>query len=524
MHGSRDLGTDPLKVVDDPRHVCTQWQSLKGSVPLRPMWSVRFDRDGAVTAKQELPKDCGQYSTGLCSASSPVLRWCAIAVHRAVVLPSGLVVNGTHRFDLKLSHQAAESGWSAGYTPGQACKHRMRSHRHLWSFRQLFADNPLHSLFQVLPLMTMALHLFEQDANATVLAPSRMFKALAEQMLSPERVLHTNVAVAADWVHLVVGHPPFSPLYQTFAAGCLRRLRITAPPLPPTTAPGTTVLFLPRGSDSGARQGVRDFRNQPAIIAATRTLLKKHTHAQLQLFEFRGSLKQQRRAFETASVVVGPQGTSFSGLAFCRRGVTIIEWALRRDEDWALTEYLALGADYYQLMPRWHIASSVTACNTSRVMDDCPWHLNPADIDLYVRLLDAILSGRGPAMTRAGSHGASPKVRLRSPEMNMRLEAKYRDDARHHTMKLLSVERSKRDKKKYVATFDNGEQIHFGHVDYKDYTAHHDEERRDTYRKSHEGGHTAFPNSAAALEYHLLWGNSTSLQENVEKFKSAYGV
>ena len=89
-------------------------------------------------------------------------------------------------------------------------------------------------------------------------------------------------------------------------------------------------------------------------------------------------------------------------------------------------------------------------------------------------------------------------------------------------MKLLSVKRSTRDKKKYMATFDNGDKIHFVHTDYKDYTTHHNKDRRENYRKRHASGKTAAPNTPNALAYHLLWGESTSLRENIKSFKSRY--
>ena len=431
----RGYSLSGLRVVNDPTHVCTRWRTAELTKALRPMWVVRSsanDSSGMV-ATRVLPSECNGSPRGQCSSSSPALRWCALSVARAVVLPSGLVVNETHRFNLKASHVSMDKAW-APTRLDESCsdKPRMRPFARLWSFRQLFADNPLHTLFQVLPLLGIAMHLIERDANATVLAPSRLFKAVAERILPPDRVILTNAALAAETVHLVVGRPPFSPLSQTFAAGCLRRMRLPAPPLAPATATGTMVLFLPRGrTHSRSRQGVRDLStNQAALLAATRSLLRRRSHAQLEVFEFRSSLKKQQEAFSSARVVVGPQGTAFSGLAFCRRRVTIVEWALRRDEDWAVAEYFGLDADYYQLMPRWTIEPTVRDCNASRVMDECPWHLEAADMALYAKLLNSILVGTDPAAT-AASLQLAPPMHFRTSEEAAREEwTSYRSHQR----------------------------------------------------------------------------------------------
>ena len=42
---------------------------------------------------------------------------------------------------------------------------------------------------------------------------------------------------------------------------------------------------------------------------------------------------------------------------------------------------------------------------------------------------------------------------------------------------------STRRNKKYVVTLKNGDQIHFGHPDYKDFMIHQDQDRRFRYRK-----------------------------------------
>ena len=94
-------------------------------------------------------------------------------------------------------------------------------------------------------------------------------------------------------------------------------------------------------------------------------------------------------------------------------------------------------------------------------------------------------------------------------------------------MKLKSVKPSTRSPKKYMAEFCNKDKcriVHFGAKGYSDYTLHHDTERRTNYRKRHHSGKNAKPNTPNALAYHILWGDSTSLQTNIKAFKKKYSV
>jgi len=94
-------------------------------------------------------------------------------------------------------------------------------------------------------------------------------------------------------------------------------------------------------------------------------------------------------------------------------------------------------------------------------------------------------------------------------------------------MKLISLSKSTRKNKKYVAEFKFADgkikKVHFGAAGYQDYTTHHDKMRRESYRSRHASGKTAPPDTANALSFYILWGDSTSLQENkkdfIKKFK-----
>lgn len=98
-------------------------------------------------------------------------------------------------------------------------------------------------------------------------------------------------------------------------------------------------------------------------------------------------------------------------------------------------------------------------------------------------------------------------------------------------MKLLKVVKSEKQGKKWKAIFklDNGKEktTHFGFKnpnDLKnDYTLHKDKERRRRYRIRHEKDlKTNDPTRAGYLSYFLLWGNSTSLKQNIKDYKKKF--
>tara|TARA_Y200000002_G_scaffold71725_1_gene56148 strand:- start:280 stop:579 length:300 start_codon:yes stop_codon:yes gene_type:complete len=66
--------------------------------------------------------------------------------------------------------------------------------------------------------------------------------------------------------------------------------------------------------------------------------------------------------------------------------------------------------------------------------------------------------------------------------------------------------------------------IHFGDSRYEDYTQHKDVDRRKNYRSRHASGKTAKPDTADALSYYILWGDSTNLNENINSFKKKYNL
>mgnify|MGYP000571791553 FL=1 len=91
--------------------------------------------------------------------------------------------------------------------------------------------------------------------------------------------------------------------------------------------------------------------------------------------------------------------------------------------------------------------------------------------------------------------------------------------------------KSEKKSKKWKAIFklDNGKEknTHFGFDNPKDlkndYTLNKDKERRRRYRIRHEKDlKTNDPTRAGYLSYFLLWGNSTSLKQNIKNYKKKF--
>jgi len=77
--------------------------------------------------------------------------------------------------------------------------------------------------------------------------------------------------------------------------------------------------------------------------------------------------------------------------------------------------------------------------------------------------------------------------------------------------------------KKYRAVFSDGKKIDFGATGYTDYTLSGDKEKRARYLTRHRGNESwNNPRSAGALSRWILWGDSTSIQQNLASFKSKF--
>jgi len=96
-------------------------------------------------------------------------------------------------------------------------------------------------------------------------------------------------------------------------------------------------------------------------------------------------------------------------------------------------------------------------------------------------------------------------------------------------MKLVSVGPSLHHDKKYQAVFqdDKGRRkiTHFGAAGMDDYLHTKDKDQRDRYRSRHQKDlRTNDPTRAGFLSYYILWGESTSFQNNLKAYKRKFGL
>jgi hypothetical protein len=83
--------------------------------------------------------------------------------------------------------------------------------------------------------------------------------------------------------------------------------------------------------------------------------------------------------------------------------------------------------------------------------------------------------------------------------------------------------------KKYTAIFyDKDKKIkttHFGQAGADDYTLSRDKEQRTRYRNRHEKDlKTRDYKRAGFLSYYILWGESTSIKQNIKSYKSRFNL
>ena len=88
---------------------------------------------------------------------------------------------------------------------------------------------------------------------------------------------------------------------------------------------------------------------------------------------------------------------------------------------------------------------------------------------------------------------------------------------------LLEVVKSNRNNKRFMAVFSNGKKIHFGLYGGSTYIDHHNILKRFNYLKRHEVNENwDDPYTAGTLSSYLLWGNNTSLKENIKEFNRVF--
>lgn len=95
--------------------------------------------------------------------------------------------------------------------------------------------------------------------------------------------------------------------------------------------------------------------------------------------------------------------------------------------------------------------------------------------------------------------------------------------------KLLRVIKSPKEGKKWRAVFmtdsNREKNVDFGASGMEDYTQHHDKERRDRYRQRHKKDlSTKDPTRAGFLSWYILWGESTSFDQNLRSYRQHFGL
>lgn len=95
--------------------------------------------------------------------------------------------------------------------------------------------------------------------------------------------------------------------------------------------------------------------------------------------------------------------------------------------------------------------------------------------------------------------------------------------------KIVKIEPANNGRNKWTATFDTGKRTSFGAIGkdgrpMNDYTLTGDKEARERYRARHKKDlQTGDPTRAGFLSYYILWGDSTSINQNVKDFNRRFG-
>jgi len=93
----------------------------------------------------------------------------------------------------------------------------------------------------------------------------------------------------------------------------------------------------------------------------------------------------------------------------------------------------------------------------------------------------------------------------------------------------VKISKSNKEGKKLMAVFtmDNGrtKTTHFGSAGMDDFTKTKDKEQRKRYRQRHKKDlQTKDPTRAGYLSWYILWGESTSLRDNISSYKKRFNL
>ena len=96
--------------------------------------------------------------------------------------------------------------------------------------------------------------------------------------------------------------------------------------------------------------------------------------------------------------------------------------------------------------------------------------------------------------------------------------------------KLIQIRKAENKKHKWTAIFQDMDtksvkRTNFGAAGYEDYTIHKDKSRRESYRKRHKKDlNTNDPTRAGYLSFYILWGDSTSMEQNIKIYRKKFKV
>ena len=97
-------------------------------------------------------------------------------------------------------------------------------------------------------------------------------------------------------------------------------------------------------------------------------------------------------------------------------------------------------------------------------------------------------------------------------------------------MPTLTIKKSDKPEKKYKALIkyndkqDKPKVVYFGSSNYLDYTIGATEQQRKSYRARHNKEKSQKYDTAGALSYYILWGDSRNIKENIKSYKKRYNL
>jgi hypothetical protein len=367
----------------------------------------------AATPSSKFAALTSSWSTAAIDDPQPV-RLCVVEIdEEAIVLPSGLIITATHRFDLGFDWHMQDPGNAVAKQRrldadrASRCDSALESSnangRGLFSFRFLWGNNPSRAIGRHLPPLCAALEHVRKTNSSILSSGSLLFDLLVGRALGPSRVFAARIQqpVFASSVRLIVSHPGGNASFphgeSTRGApqqingvarrgACASMLLNTKRPREPTTRRRIKVIYLARSPLPGSppkrvSTTGRNFDNEHELLNRSQALAHR-LGFDFEPFIFT-SIEQQAAVFSSADVVAGPQGTAFSGLAFARRDIVVVEFILQRTSTYNDVNLFALGA-YIVLQPHWYWQPK--NCGGSCA----PWHLTEDDMQDWLRTLGGL--------------------------------------------------------------------------------------------------------------------------------------